>query len=107
MASADHEWVDLGDIAELDARFQANPLQEFTVGSTKLAVSRQNGTYGAVSGVCNHLGGPLGKGTLDGDYVVCPWHYWKFHRLTGQGEPGYEADCVPQHAIKVEKGRLW
>ncbi|KAB2956847.1 MAG: Rieske 2Fe-2S domain-containing protein, partial [Thermoanaerobaculia bacterium] len=32
--------------------------------------------------------GPLGQGRLDGDYVVCPCHGWKFHRATGEGEPG-------------------
>src|SRR6185369_16216647 len=41
------------------------------------------------------------------DYVVCPWHGWKFHHATGEGEPGYEADCVPRHACKVEDGHLF
>jgi multimeric flavodoxin WrbA len=48
----------------------------------------------------------LGQGRLDGDYIVCPWHYWKFHRATGLGEPGYEEDAVPSHAVKVENGRV-
>jgi multimeric flavodoxin WrbA len=43
---------------------------------------------------------------LDGDYVVCPWHNWKFHRVTGLGEPGYEDDAVPSHEVKVENGRV-
>jgi len=30
------------------------------------------------------------------------WHNWKFHCVTGEGEPGYEADCVPRYEIKVE-----
>jgi nitrite reductase/ring-hydroxylating ferredoxin subunit len=50
------------------------------------------------------VGGPLGEGKLDGEYVVCPWHYYKFHRVTGEGEPGYEADRVPRHDVKVENG---
>jgi multimeric flavodoxin WrbA len=37
---------------------------------------------------------------------VCPWHYYKFHRVTGEGEPGYEADRVPRHEVKVENGRV-
>ncbi len=28
--------------------------------------------------------------------VVCPWHQYRFHRCTGEGEPGYEADKVPE-----------
>jgi nitrite reductase/ring-hydroxylating ferredoxin subunit len=65
------------------------------IGRTKIALTYRDGVFGAISGVCNHVGGPLGKGALDGDYVVCPWHYWKFHWLTGFGEPGFEADRVP------------
>jgi len=64
------------------------------------------GSFGAIHGACNHVGGPLGQGTLDGDYIVCPWHNWKFHRVTGKGEPGYDEDRVPRFEFKVEGGRL-
>jgi multimeric flavodoxin WrbA len=43
---------------------------------------------------------------LDGEYVVCPWHYWKFHFKTGFGEPGYEDDRVPSHEVRVDNGRV-
>jgi nitrite reductase/ring-hydroxylating ferredoxin subunit/multimeric flavodoxin WrbA len=66
----------------------------------------RDGEFGAISNTCNHVGGPLSEGTLDGDYVVCPWHYWKFHRVTGQGEPGYEDDAVPSYEVRVEAGRV-
>jgi multimeric flavodoxin WrbA len=49
----------------------------------------------------------LGEGRLDGDYIQCPWHGWKFHRVTGVGEPGFEEDVVPRHDVKVEGGRLF
>jgi multimeric flavodoxin WrbA len=62
--------------------------------------------FGVVSGTCNHVGGPLGQGRLDGEYLVCPWHNWKFHRCTGLGEPGYEKDAVPSYTAKEENGRL-
>ncbi|MEY4932613.1 MAG: hypothetical protein RLZZ403_933 [Pseudomonadota bacterium] len=96
-------WIDVGDEQELSQR----PLQIVAVGSTHLALSFEGGRFGAVSNKCNHLGGPLGSGRLDGDYVVCPWHYWKFHRVTGLGEPGYEKDAVPAHEVKVESGRVF
>lgn len=95
-------WHDLGAVDELSAK----PLQQITIGKTKLAVSYLNGQFSVISGVCNHVGGPLGDGRLDGDYVVCPWHNWKFHHATGLGEPGYEADAVPAYESKVENGRL-
>jgi len=49
----------------------------------------------------------LGDGSLDGDYLVCPWHQWKFHRITGEGEPGFEEDRIPSFPVKVENGRVW
>ena len=44
---------------------------------------------------------------LDGDYIVCPWHNWKFHRCSGLGEPGFEEDRVPAYPVKVENGRVF
>jgi multimeric flavodoxin WrbA/nitrite reductase/ring-hydroxylating ferredoxin subunit len=99
---SDADWQDLGAVAELRQR----SLQQLTVGRTKIALSHHDGVFGAVSGACNHVGGPLGEGTLEGDFVVCPWHHWKFHRVTGRGEPGYEADQVPRYVLKEEGGRL-
>jgi nitrite reductase/ring-hydroxylating ferredoxin subunit/multimeric flavodoxin WrbA len=94
-------WHDLGDVD----RFTA-PLTPVEVGKLRLAVTRVGEKLGVLSGVCNHAGGPLGEGRLDGEYVVCPWHGWKYHAQSGQGEPGYEADAVPTHAVRVEGGRL-
>ena len=96
-------WHDAGLAAELATK----PLREITVGRTKLALTHRDGTFSAISGVCNHAGGPLGQGTLDGDYIVCPWHHWKFHAATGLGEPGFEEDAVPVHDVRVENGRVF
>src|SRR6202050_3747672 len=98
----DEDWVDLGAAVELSRA----PLKRVTARSTPLALSFGNGMFGAVSDVCNHVGGPLADGRLDGDYVTCPWHQWKFHRVTGLGEPGFEADRIPAYPLKVENGRV-
>jgi len=95
-------WADIGAVEEL----RSTPLRQVTIGRTKIALSFKDGRFGAVSGVCNHAAGPLGEGTLDGEYVVCPWHHYKFHRTTGEGEPGYEDDRVPRHELREEGGRL-
>ncbi len=82
-------------------------LQQVTVGRTRVALACKDGVFSALSGVCNHAGGPLGQGRLEGDYVVCPWHHWKFHCRTGEGEPGFEEDRVPVYPVKVEGGRVY
>jgi nitrite reductase/ring-hydroxylating ferredoxin subunit/multimeric flavodoxin WrbA len=96
-------WIDLGPAAALE-----DPsLREITIGRAKVALSFRNGTFGAVSGVCNHAAGPLGQGRLDGDYIVCPWHAWKFHHASGLGEPGFEDDRIPRYDLKLEGGHLF
>ncbi|MEZ5963573.1 MAG: NAD(P)H-dependent oxidoreductase [Planctomycetota bacterium] len=95
-------WHDLGPVEDL----RGTPLRQLRVGRTAIALSCIGDEFGAISGVCNHVAGPLGDGSLDGDYVVCPWHHWKFHRRTGEGEPGFEADRVPRHAVEVRDGRV-
>ncbi len=96
------EWVDLGDEESLSAK----TVQRCRIGRTEIALTCVGGRFGAVDNACNHVGGPLGEGTLEGDYLVCPWHQWKFHRVTGEGEPGFEADKVPSFPVKTEGGRV-
>lgn len=98
----DPKWHDLGAAEELG---QA-PLRQFVIDRTRIALSYADGVFGAISGACNHAGGPLGEGRLEGDYITCPWHNWKYHRIGGQGEPGFEAETVPRHEVKVEGGRV-
>ena len=96
------DWIDIGAASEL-AQQMLRPIE---AGAVKIALSCINGSFGAVHNACNHVGGPLGEGALDGDYIVCPWHHWKFHRVSGLGEPGFEADRVPSFPVKVENNRV-
>ncbi len=98
-----NEWQDLGPVED----FQKTPVTEAQAGRHKVAISFKDGEFGAVSNVCNHAGGPLGQGRLDGDYIICPWHHWKYHRKTGCGEPGYEKEAVPSYALRIENGHLF
>jgi multimeric flavodoxin WrbA/nitrite reductase/ring-hydroxylating ferredoxin subunit len=94
-------WHDLGPVEGF-----TEAVTPVAVGKLRLAVTRVGESLGVLSGVCNHAGGPLGEGHLDGEYLVCPWHGWKYHARTGRGEPGFEEDAVPSHAVRIEGGRL-
>ncbi len=96
------DWRDVGDAAELSKR----PVQQVLLGTTRVALTYKDGEFGAISGNCNHVGGPLGEGSLEGDYVVCPWHQYRFHRSKGIGEPGFEDDAVPAYHVRVRDGRV-
>jgi nitrite reductase/ring-hydroxylating ferredoxin subunit/multimeric flavodoxin WrbA len=100
--AGEQNWVDVGAADELATA----PLRRVTAAGRPLAISYRDGRYGAVANACNHVGGPLGEGRLDGEYIVCPWHNWKFHRCTGKGEPGFEEDRVPSYPVKIEGGRV-
>jgi len=100
---ADQNWYKIGDVED----FKIPPLREITINNIQIALSYQNDKFGAISNICNHVGGPLGQGCLDGEYIVCPWHNWKFHRTKGFGEPGFEQDKVPQYELKIEDGVLY
>ncbi|MFO0680401.1 MAG: NAD(P)H-dependent oxidoreductase [Sandaracinus sp.] len=99
---AKEEWHDAGSVEELSQK----PLQQIVLHNTRIALSYVNGVFGAVHGTCNHAGGPLGQGHLEDDYVVCPWHQWRFHRIEGQGERGFEEDVVPAYHVRVVNGRV-
>jgi len=96
------DWVDVGSAEEL----AKTALKSCKAAAAAIALSFKDGQFGAVSNVCNHVGGPLGEGRLDGDFITCPWHGWKFHRRTGIGEPGFEEDRVPAFPVKIESGRV-
>jgi multimeric flavodoxin WrbA/nitrite reductase/ring-hydroxylating ferredoxin subunit len=101
MAGQD-DWVDI-DAAQSLAQ---TPLRSCKAKNINVALSFRDGTWGALSNACNHAGGPLGDGHLDQDFIVCPWHGWKFHRCTGLGEPGFEEDRVPAFPVREEGGRV-
>ncbi len=42
------------------------------------------GSFHALDGICPHQGGPLGKGSLCGEILTCPWHGWQYNACTGQ-----------------------
>jgi len=96
------DWTDVGAADEI-SQHACRPAK---AKNAALAITFKDGLFGAVSHACNHVGGPLGEGRLDGDYIICPWHHWKFHRVTGVGEPGFEEDCVPAFPVKIENGRV-
>ena len=100
---SDDSWIDVGASAEL-AR---NPCRRCASARSRIALTlSRRRVRRDLRRLQPRRRARSDEGTLDGDFVVCPWHYWKFHWRTGEGEPGYEEDRVPSHAVKVENGRV-
>ncbi len=72
-------------------------------GHDDLVVANVGGTIYAMRGICNHAGGPLGEGTLEGACITCPWHGAKWDVKTGKNiEFAMDLDPEPVYAISVE-----
>jgi len=98
----DKKWHKLGSVATLKQK----QIQSIEVEGKRIALSFNAERFGAISGTCLHAGGPLGEGTIQNDYVVCPWHSWMFHRETGEARPGIPA-AVSRYELKEEGGDLY
>ena len=53
------------------------------VEGRRLAIFNVDGSYYAIDDVCQHQGGPLGEGELNGKIVTCPWHGWEYDVTSG------------------------
>jgi nitrite reductase (NADH) small subunit len=58
--------------------------RELVAGDRVIALFHIDARFYALDGICPHQGGPLGKGTLCGGMVTCPWHGWQFDVATGR-----------------------
>jgi 3-phenylpropionate/trans-cinnamate dioxygenase ferredoxin component len=53
-------------------------------GGDRILVANLGGEFYAMRAKCNHMGGPLDKGTLEGDVVTCPLHGSRWDVKTGK-----------------------
>lgn len=49
-----------------------------------IALYNVDGKYYATANKCLHMGGPLGKGVLQGSVITCPTHAWEYDVTTGR-----------------------
>ena len=57
---------------------------ECVIEGRLIALFKLDDSFRAVDGICPHQGGSLGKGTLHGCVVRCPWHGWEYDINDGQ-----------------------
>jgi nitrite reductase/ring-hydroxylating ferredoxin subunit len=53
-------------------------------GDVKLVLVRTEGAVHAIENRCPHLGLPLGRGRVEGEEIVCPFHGSRFNVRTGE-----------------------
>lgn len=90
-----------------EAALPENGMEVVKVGGRRVALIRRSGKIHAIDNDCPHVGGYLGRGTLDGESVVCPLHHWAFDLATGRAVKGLPEDRVMVHEVRVEGGKIW
>jgi nitrite reductase/ring-hydroxylating ferredoxin subunit len=94
-------WIEVAEVAACPP----GSSRELVAGERVVALYNVDGTFHALDGVCPHQGGPLGKGTLVGTVVTCPWHGWQFDVRSGQHQTS-QSLCQPRLPVKVEGGKV-
>ena len=96
------KWTDVA--AEDD--IQEGQLHRVTVNDTPVVLTRYQGDLHAMSATCAHAGGPLDKGHIEGDCIVCPWHQSKFRITDGTPQRGPAGANQPMWQVRAEDGRI-
>jgi len=81
---------------------QDGQMKEVALGDRTILLVRTNGQFHAVGGKCTHYDGPLAKGVLCGDRVLCPWHLAVFNVATGNLEEPPALDGLPRFDVRVQ-----
>ena len=72
-------------------------------GHEDIVVANVAGTICAMRGICNHAGGPLGEGMIEGEIITCPWHGAKWDVKSGKNtEFAMELDPEPTYTASIE-----
>lgn len=94
-------WIPLIDATDIPAGSGREVVAEGRI----FAVYNVDGTFHILDGICPHAGGPLGKGTLRGDIVTCPWHGWQFQVSTGQHCLNARI-CATRYPAEIRDGKV-
>lgn len=95
------EWIRVAAVSDVPP----GSCGEFVASGRVVALYNVEGQYYALDGICPHQGGPLGKGSLCGSIVTCPWHGFQFDVTTGQ-HPTSKSLTHPIFPVKVESGEI-
>jgi nitrite reductase/ring-hydroxylating ferredoxin subunit/uncharacterized membrane protein len=93
------------DVAALDDLEDGKP-RRVDIKGTPVLLLRRGNRIQAIGATCPHFGGPLDKGTIDGDSVTCPWHASVFSLNDGALLHGPAMMTVAAYEVRVQKGQV-
>ena len=80
-------------------------IRHVKVGKRDIAVARVGDDFYALSNICRHAFGPLAEGFMDGPFVLCPWHGWRYD--VRDGTTDHPNADVKTYEVKVRDGRVF
>ena len=96
------EWVRVACVADCPPDHSIEVVAEGKV----IALFHVDGQFYALDGICPHQGGPLGKGTISGCVITCPWHGWQFDVTNGIHQIN-ENIAQPSYTVRLEEGSIF
>ena len=96
------KWVDVAAEDEVTE----GELLRVDANNVPVMLTRHKGQLKALSATCVHAGGPLNKGRIENDCVVCPWHNSRFRLTDGAPVRGPAAMRQPTWDIHIAEGRV-
>ena len=64
-------------------------------GGRSICMTRTGAGLSALDNRCPHQGGPLGEGTIEDGWLICPWHGFEYDPVTGAPPGGYDDAATP------------
>ena len=75
-------------------------------GDPVRVVGSSGGDLFALSGICPHMGAPLGEGVIEGGLIVCPHHGSAFDCRTGAPVHPPATQPLRVYPVRVENGMV-
>lgn len=76
------------------------------LAETPVGILRSGNAIHAFFGLCPHANGPIGRGWIEGDELVCPLHRWRFRLDDGAGTTVPECSLA-KYPVEVRDGEVW
>ena len=80
--------------------------QQVTVAGQDIMLYRANDAIYALANRCTHRGGPLHEGEIDGQEVICPWHFSRFQLPDGSVTRGPAVAPQPCYETRTHNGKI-
>jgi len=75
------------------------------VAGRAVCLARIERGLGALDNRCPHQGGPLGEGTIEDGWLICPWHGYEYDPITGEPpDEGYDDAATPYPVDERSEG---